>query len=81
MHYVGRYKKKHFRVHKRNLDKVPEDFTVFTNMDSAIFYNQKTKKINKNFIAYIELKTPNDFEKFRNRANMNIHLLFGMYAT
>jgi hypothetical protein len=81
MMYVGRYNSRYFRVHKRNLSNVPEDFTVFTDRKAAKFYIQKTNQLNSACYGYVELKKKEDFDKFRNQANMNINLLFGFYGT
>jgi hypothetical protein len=77
--YIGRYENRYFRVHKKNLENVPSDFVVSTDRKAARFYNQKTGALNTPCSAYEELKTPDDFIRFRNRSEMNINLLFGMY--
>jgi hypothetical protein len=79
MMYVGRYGSRYFRVHEKNISHVPKSFVVFTNRKAVSYYAPNSGRINKPFIACVELKTPEDFELFRNKSKMNIDLLFGMY--
>lgn len=68
---------KHFRIKQENLHIIHKKRGWKVQRGTARFYNLKTKKINKKYVAVKELRTEKDIDKVGVTYESEFELLFG----